>query len=326
MEKYKWGIIGPGRIAHKFIADLLLLPNAELYAVAGRNEERASAFAKKYACQNAFGNPSEMLEKCPDLDAVYVATPHVGHYETTLLCLNKKVAVLCEKPLAMNATQVAEMIACAKKNNTFLMEAMWSRFLPTIRKVLNIIELEMIGKIKTVQGDFGFYTNFNPQSRIFDKKLGGGSLLDVGIYPVFLAYLLLGKPKNILAKATFTSTGVDESTAAILNYDDNKMAIVHSSICNKTPTEGFIYGEKGMIHLHSRFHEPNQGFTLKVYDEYEKFYPFDWKSGGYDYEAAEVMRCLAEAKTQSDDWSWQNSLDLMTILDSIRGEIGLEYI
>jgi predicted dehydrogenase len=325
MKKYKWGIIGPGRIAHKFVADLLLLPNAALHAVASRNEERASAFAKKYDCQNAFGSAEAMLEACPELDAVYVATPHVGHYEATLLCLNKKVAVLCEKPLAMNAVQVTEMIACAKRNNTFLMEAMWTRFLPTILKVLEIINLGTIGAIKTVQGDFGFYTDFNAESRLFKKSLGGGSLLDVGIYPIFLSYLLLGKPKSILAKATFTTTEVDESCAAILSYEDNKMAIIHSSVCNKTPTEGFIYGEKGMIHLHGRFHEPNAGFTLKVYDEYEKFYPFDWKSGGYDYEAAEVMRCLAEQKTQSNDWSWQNSLDVMTILDEIRVDIGLEY-
>jgi predicted dehydrogenase len=325
MKKYKWGIIGPGRIAHKFVADLLLLPNAELHAVAGSSEAKALAFAKNYDCTNAFGDAETMLAACPELDAVYVATPHVGHYEATLACLNRKVAVLCEKPLAMNATQVAEMIACAKSNDTFLMEAMWTRFLPTIRKVLEIIDLGTIGAIKTVQGDFGFYTDFNPESRLFKKSLGGGSLLDVGIYPIFLSYLLLGKPKNILAKATFTTTGVDESCAAILNYDDNKMAIIHSSVCNRTPTEGFIYGEKGMIHLHGRFHEPNPGFTLKVYDEYEKFYPFDWKSGGYDYEAAELMQCLAAGKTQSNDWSWQNSLDVMMILDSIRGEIGLVY-
>jgi predicted dehydrogenase len=325
MKKYKWGVIGPGRIAHKFLNDLKRLPNVELYAVAGRDKQRANDFATQHAIPHAFGNPSEMLEKCPDLDVVYVATPHVGHLAATLLCLEKGVAVLCEKPLGMNAQEVATMIECAQKHNTFFMEAMWSRFLPTIRKMLEIIELGEIGAVKTVQADFGFYTNFNPKSRLFDKKLGGGSLLDVGIYPVFLSYLLLGNPTEIIAKATFTSTEVDETCAAILTYGKHKLAMIHSSVSEKTPTEGFIYGEKGMIHLHGRFHEPNAGFTLKVYDNYEKFFPFNWESGGYDYQAAEVMQCLNEGKIQSTLWSWQNSYDVISILDSIRKEIGLEY-
>ncbi len=322
---FNWGIIGPGRIAHKFAKDLQRLPNAKLHAVASRDYERAKNFATAYDIPYIYGSYEAMLAECPDLDVIYVATPHVGHLAATLLCLERGVAVLCEKPLAMNAQEVEMMVACAKKNQTFLMEAMWSRFLPTILKVLKIIELGTIGAIKTVQSDFGFYTDFNPENRIFNKNLGGGSLLDVGIYPIFLSYLLLGKPKNILAKATFTTTGVDETMAAIFSYDHHQMAIIHSSVIGKTPTEGFIYGEKGMIHLQGRFHEPNAGFLLKVYDEYEKFYPFDWESGGYDYEATEVMRCLAEKRTESNLWSWQNSLDLMQILDWVRKEIGLEY-
>jgi predicted dehydrogenase len=266
-----------------------------------------------------------MLRNCPEIDVVYVATPHVGHAAATLLCLQHQVAVLCEKPLGMNASEVEKMITCAQENNTFFMEAMWSRFLPTIHKMLEIIALGTIGDVKTVQSDFGFYTDFNPKSRLFDKDLGGGSLLDVGIYPVFLSYLLLGKPTNIMAKATFTSTNVDESCVAILSYEANKMAIIHSSVIGKTPTEGLIYGEKGMIHLQGRFHEPNKGFMLKVYDQYEEFFPFEWTSGGYDYEAAEVMRCLEVGKTQSELWSWQNSLDVIGILDKIRKAIGLEY-
>ena len=320
-----WGIIGPGRIARKFAKDLLLLPNAKLNAVASRDLVRAELFASQFNIPYIYDSYEAMLDNCPDLDVVYVATPHVGHLAAAMLCLERGIAVLCEKPLAMNAQEVELMIACAKKHNVFLMEAMWTRFLLTIHKCLEIIALGTIGKVKSIQADFGFYTDFNPESRIFNKKLGGGSLLDVGIYPVFLTYLLLGKPKNIIAKASFTTTGVDETTAAIMTYEDNEIAIIHSSIIGKTPTEGLIYGEKGMIHLHGRFHEPNKGFTLKVYDEYEKKFPFNWKSGGYDYEATEVMECLSQEKKESNLWSWQNSLELMQILDSIRHEIGLKY-
>lgn len=325
MKTFNWGIIGPGRIAHKFAKDLSLLPNAKLYAVASKEESKAKAFAQQYNAPFAFGSYEKMLEECPNLDVVYIATPHVSHAELTQLCLNKKVAVLCEKPLAMNVEEVKSIIDCAEKNQTFFMEAMWTRFLPTTLKYLDIIDLGKIGKVKSIQADFGFFSTFDPESRVFNKDLGGGSLLDVGIYPVFLTYLLLGKPKEIIAKAQISITGVDETTMAIFDYENGQKAMIHSSTIGKTPTEGLIYGEKGMIHLHGRFHEPNKGFTLKVYDEYEQYFPFEWDSLGYKFEAFEVMQCLEKGKVQSDLWSWQNSLDVIEILDRVRAEIGLEY-
>lgn len=325
MKTFNWGIIGPGRIAHKFAKDLSLLPNAKLHAVASRDESKARAFAQAYDAPFAFGSYEKMLDECPDLDVVYIATPHVSHAELSKLCLNKKVAVLCEKPSAMNFEEVTSIVETAKANHTFFMEAMWSRFLPTTLKYLEIINLGTIGTIKSIQADFGFYTTFDPQNRVFNKALGGGSLLDVGIYPVFLTYLLLGKPKEIIAKAKLSSTEVDETTMAIFDYKNGQKAMIHSSTIGKTPTEGLIYGEKGMIHLHGRFHEPNRGFSLKVYDEFEQFYPFEWDSLGYKYEAQEVMQCLENKKKESDLWSWQNSLDLIEILDNIRKEIGLKY-
>lgn len=325
MKTYNWGIIGPGKIANKFASDLRHLPNAKLHAVASRAQSRAESFATTFNIPYIFDSYESMVKNCPDIDIVYVATPHVGHFQATKLCLEHKIAVLCEKPLGMNAQEVNELMNCAEKNQTFFMEAFWTRFLPTTLSYLNLIEQGVIGKIKFVQADFGFFTTFDEGSRLFKKSLGGGSLLDVGIYPIFLTYLLLGKPNDIFAKATFTDTGVDETTTAIFSYKKGELANVMSSCLNKTPTEAMIYGEKGMIHVHGRFHEPTRGFTLKIYDQGEKYYPFDWFSAGYHYEAEEVMKCLGAQKIQSELWSWQNSFDLISILDEIRAKIGLTY-
>jgi predicted dehydrogenase len=325
MKIYNWGIIGPGKIATKFASDLAHLSNAKLHAVASRSKSRADDFAEKFQISHVFESYESMVKDCPDLDIVYVATPHVGHFEATKLCLEHKIAVLCEKPLGMNAREVSDLMVLAEQNQTFFMEAFWTRFLPTTLTYLDLIEKGTIGKIKAVQADFGFFTTFDEDSRLFNKDLGGGSLLDVGIYPIFLTYLLLGKPKNIVAKAVFTKTGIDETTTAIFSYENGEIANILSSCLNKTPTEAMIYGEKGMIHVHGRFHEPTRGFTLKVYDESEKYYPFDWFSSGYHYEAEEVMKCLSAKKLQSDLWSWKNSFDLISILDDVRAEIGLEY-
>lgn len=322
----RWGIIGLGRIAHKFVKDLLLLPNVELYAVASRTPEKAALFAAQYQSKLYFDDYETMLKACStELDVVYIATPHVGHYEATMLCLKYKVGVLCEKPFAMHQQQVQQMITLAAQQNTYLMEALWTRFLPTTLRIVELIQSGVIGKIKSIQADFGFYSTFDENSRIFNKKLGGGALLDVGIYPVFLSYLLLGKPKDIMAKAVFGKTEIDETTMAILSYENEQLAFIHTNIIGKTPTEALIYGEKGMIHWHGRFHEPTKGFTLKVYDEYEQFFPFEWTSGGYDYEAKAVCEDIVNEKVQNELWTWQNSLDLIGILDAIRQKIGLSY-
>lgn len=325
MKIYHWGIIGPGKIAHKFAKDLVQLPNAKLHAIASRDMERAHEFADVYEVTHRFDNYEAMVKNCPNLDIVYVATPHIGHFAAAKLCLENGIAVLCEKPLAMNATEVAALVACAKKHQTFLMEALWTRFLPTTLQYLDIVKAGTIGEIKAIQADFGFYCSYSPESRIFNKTLGGGALLDVGIYPVFLSYLLMGNPTEILAKATFTPTGVDETTSAILSYENGAQANIFCASQHKTLTEAFIYGTKGMIHIYGRFHEPTRGFKVTIYDETEHEYLFEWSNLGYGYEATEAMQCLDNQQIESKLWSWKNSLDLITILDNIREKIGLSY-
>lgn len=320
---YNWGIIGLGKIAHKFAEDLSVINSGRLHAVASRSLEKAVTFGKQYNVKHCYGSYEEIIN-CPDLDVVYIATPHVLHCENAILCLSNQVPVLCEKPFAMNAVEVRRMIAAAKNNNTFLMEALWTRFLPTIQKTLSIIEKGTIGEVKTLKADFGFNAPVDPESRVFNQHLGGGSLLDVGIYPVFLSLLLLGKPTNIKAIATFGKTNVDENCGAILKYPNNKMALLHSSIVTKTTTEAYIYGTKGTIRINTRWHEPTS-LTLMIDGQEPQDIFFDFDSNGYRYEAEEVQKCLRAGKLMSDLMSHHFSLDLIELLDEIRMIAGIHY-
>lgn len=320
---FNWGIIGLGKIAHKFAQDLQVIKGARLHAVASRTLSKAEEFAKQYQAKHAYGSYEEMMS-CPKLDVIYVATPHVMHCANTIMCLNHKIPVLCEKPFAMNAAEVRRMIAASKNNNTFLMEALWSRFLPTIKKAMQLIEKGTIGEPLSLRADFGFRAKFDPDSRLFSQKLGGGALLDVGIYPVFLSLLVFGKPTSINAIASIGKTNVDESCGILLKYPDNKMSILHSSIVTKTATEAYIYGEEGTIRINSRWHEPSS-LTLLRNDKEPKDFFFDFDSNGYRYEAEEVMRCLRNKVLHSEMMSHHFSLDLIELLDEIRMEAGIHY-
>ncbi len=329
----RWGILGPGRIAHKFAQDLLTVPDAQLYAVASTNLQRAEEFAKEYNAPHALGSYEELLS-LPDLDVVYVATPHTKHHENVMLLLNGKVsqpglvrpglAVLGEKPFAMNGEQVREMVETARTKGTFLMEALWSRFMPGIEKALELIQSGVIGKVVSVKADFGFKAPLLPENRLFDKKLGGGALLDIGIYPLFLSYLILGKPTTIKASAIFGSTGVDEQCGMVLTYADGQIALLDSTLQAKTDCIGLIQGETGQIRIHSRFHE-TMGISLVPEDQEPTEFDFTRTTHGYDYEIRHVMQCLADGRTESPLWSLDDSLNLMDLLDAIRAEAGIVY-
>lgn len=322
-DTINWGIIGPGRIAHKFAKDLAQLPNARLFAVASRSLDRAQEFARQYDAPHAFGNYEEIVN-CEGLDVVYVATPHTGHYEHTLLCLRNRIPVLCEKPMAVAPWQVQQMIQTAREHDTFLMEAIWTRFIPTHLKMWELIEQDVIGKVLTVKADFGFKPDFDPHSRLFSRELAGGSLLDIGIYPVFLAMNLLGKPDEIQAIAHLGATGVDEEVGMLFKYLSGQMAHLHSTIRMETKSEAYIYGEKGTIYLHSRWHEPSS-MSLLLPGQAPQYFNFDYGVIGYSYEAEEVMRCLRAGKQESEALPLSFSANLMEVLFTIRQQIGLHY-
>lgn len=322
-ETFRWGIIGAGRIARKFASDLGTIKNARLTAIASRDLERARTFAGEFDAPYAYGTYEELLD-CPELDAVYVATRHPGHAEASIMCLERGIPVLCEKPFAMNTGEVEQMIAAARKSDTFLMEAIWTRFLPTTRQALIWIEEGKIGEVQSVKADFGFKAERNLSGRLYNKALGGGSLLDIGIYPTFLALLLLGKPKDILAHGVIGSTGIDEEMAAIFTYEGGKMAQIHSTIRADTKTEAFIYGSEGVIHIHSRWHEPTSMSLLLPGERPEDRF-FDYPCIGYAYEAEEVMACVTTGKKESETLPLSFSLDLIGLLDEMREKIGLIY-
>lgn len=324
MDKiYNWGIIGLGAIAEKFANDLKLLTNARLFAVASRNKQKAIAFAKKHNAVHAYGDYKDII-KNKDLDIIYIATPHSSHYENTVSCLINKIAVLCEKPLAINSSEVKKMITAARENNTFLMEAIWTRFLPSTAKLIELIEEKAIGKVQFIRADFGFKAPKDPDNRFFNIMLGGGSLLDAGIYPLFMAHLVLGKPSGIKAMASIGSTGVDENCGITLQYNDGQIASLFSSIVAATGTEAEISGEKGRILLHNGFFSPTKVSLIKQDGSVTTFKP-DYQGAGFTYETAEVMYCLDNGLIESKKMSHAFSLELMEVMDKIRQECGIYY-
>lgn len=324
-RKFNWGVIGTGKIAGRFATDLALLPNAHLYAVGSRTENRAKDFAKKFHFEKAYGSYESLLSD-PNLEVVYIATPHVSHCENTLLALDHKVAVICEKPLAINAKEVNKMVEKAQKQQTFLMEALWTLFLPPLTKAKALIAEGAIGEVQSIRADFGFQAAFKPESRLFNPNLGGGALLDIGIYPLLLAQTILGKPDTIAATALLGATKVDEEISIALTYGQQKMAHLHASLRSHTPVDAHIYGTKGFIHIPTRWHEMVSHITLYTYEEQQttKFQMPQYPRG-YKYEAAAVMNCLAAGLVESPIVSWQFSKDLIGTMDRIRQQIGLSY-
>jgi len=313
---FNWGVIGPGKIAQKFVQDLLTLPNARLHAVASRSLDRAQKFADQYGASYAYGS-YEALGNCPDLDVVYIATPHSEHAKNTILLLNKRIPVLCEKPMGTNQQEVQQIITAAQAQQTYLMEALWTRFLPAFQKVISLIKEGRLGEVLTLKADFGFRADFDPKSRLFDPALAGGALLDIGIYPAFLATVLLGKPNQIKAIAHRGATGVDEANAILLKYDSGKMAVLSSTILHETPTIAEIYGTKGKIIISSRWHEAKT-FTLTDANGEEEVFAFDYPQRGFHAEATAVMEDLINNKQENNLWSLGNTLDLSILLDQIK--------
>src|SRR5450432_2453988 len=326
METIRWGILGCGRIARKFAADLALVENAKLSAVGARQIEHARAFSNEFPASHVHGS-YEALVSDPEVDVIYIASPHALHHEHTLLCLHHGKAVLCEKAFALNLRQVKEMVDRARAKKIFLMEAIWSKFLPQYQKVQELIASGELGEIKNVLIDFGFIPQPPVPPRLFDPALGGGSLLDIGIYNVFMTLSILGRPDIIEASMTPTPQGVDIQCAMLFKYKNGAMAQLFSSLSSNLPTEADISGSKSRIRLTSRFYAPSASIELfPGREDSKQLIPFHKEGGsGYQYEARHVGDCLRKGLTESPVMSHADSLLLMETLDRIRAVAGIHY-
>lgn len=321
MKTYNWAILGCGNIAEKFSKELKGLPNANLYATASRNLGNAKSFATKFGFEEAYGSYQEMV-KDPNVDIVYIATPHNFHLEHSLLCLNHKKAVLCEKAFAINAKEVEQMIAVSKENNTFLMEAFWVIFRPKYLKVKEIIASENLGKLKFVKSDFMFNGDYNPENRLYNIDLGGGSLLDIGIYSIFTALMFLGSPDEIKTMPHFSPTGSEESISMLFGYKNGATAVLTSSFDAEFKNESELCFEHGIIKYDRFSKDPivviKDGKTTEI--------PFEnGPNMGYQFEAIHVMECLDKGLKESHVLPFSLSLELMHILDRVRKDAGIIF-
>ena len=361
-EKINWGILGSGQIARLFAEGLSCVNDANLYAVGSRSATNAEQFAKLFNIEKAYGS-FESLVADPAIDVIYVATPHHMHRDHCLLALEAGKAVLCEKPFAINAEQVQEVISMARSKQLFCMEAMWMRFLPAMVALKTMVQAGTLGAPIMLTANFGTAFPFNSNSRQFSLEFAGGALLDLGVYPISLCQQLLGDPAEVVTTSIVGDTGVDEYSSVILKYQEGHLATLQSSLRHSLPTDAVITGTKAEVKVHSPLYRPHkisvrpytlqpentdnpsrsplkelvksnslfQSFALKMENYLQpllgamrtKVYPF--VGNGYNYEAMEVNRCLQLSKLESDIMSLDDTLSVARIVDQVRAQWGLKY-
>ncbi len=319
----RWGILGPGKIARKFCDDLTMSADALITAVASRDIDRAKAFAKTYDVEHIYESYEDML-RADTCDVVYIATPHTFHHDHTLLSLRHGKHVLCEKPIAINSVELSDMVSLAREQKLFLMEAIWTEFLPSITQLKYLIEDGVIGDIKMIEANFGFCAPEVLDGRLYNPDLAGGALLDIGIYPVYLAHTLLGAPTTIKSLSSMTETGVDASTTVQMEWADGAMAVLYSTIVAQTDTTAKIYGTDGYLLLHTRWHETKK-ISYYNAEGFVESWEFPDEYRGYYYEIQEVNKCISEGLIESPSLPLDFSISLMKTMEEIRSQIGLKY-
>lgn len=318
----RWGVLATGGIAATFVEDLKFLPDAEVVAVGSRSDEAAETFAAEHGIPRAYGSWQGLADD-PDVDVVYVATPHSAHVAATSILLEAGKAALTEKPIALDVAQATELVELSRARRVFLMEAMWTRFFPAVRHALDLVRDGAIGRVTSVHADFGFAGPDDPTHRLNAKALGGGAALDLGVYPVTITHLFLGAPDEVRAFADLGPEGTDRNTAMVFGYASGATATVTCSLVGQTPTLAVISGSKGFIEIPTKFFMPRQlvlhrGESSEVLD-------FPVEGRGYHLEAAEVHGCLRAGKIESDTMPHAETLAVMTTLDRVRAEIGVSY-
>jgi predicted dehydrogenase len=323
MDSMRWGILGTGRIGHEFTVGLRDTPDAETLAVGSRTEDSAREFAVSFGIPRHYPSYAELVSD-PDVDVVYVATPHPFHAENVRLCLEAGKHVLCEKPMTINAAQAERLIALAQDRDLFLMEGMWTRFFPLMERARYLISSGAIGEPRLLHVDFGFRAPFDPLHRLFNPDLGGGALLDVGVYCVALSSMIFGPPDRVTGLAHLGETGVDEQSAAILEHGQGCMSTISIATRTATPQEAMIAGTEGRIRIHSDWWRPDT-LTLTRPDRENETIKEPYTGNGFAHEAAEVMRCIRSGAHESDVMPLRETLSIARTMDELRRQWGLVY-
>jgi predicted dehydrogenase len=322
MSNFNWGILGPGGIAKAFAEDLKRLDGHSIAAVGSRTLSNAQSFANTFG-GTAYGSYEELVAD-PQVDAIYVATPHPAHKENVILALNAGKPVLCEKPFAVNAAEAQQMVDAAHKNGVALMEAMWARFLPHYAQVREIIQSGVLGKIHTIQADHGQRLADQNIPRLVEPSLAGGALLDLGIYPVSFAHMILGNPSKITSSAVLTDKGVDAQTSMIFDYADGAQAVLNTTMIEQTPCRAVVAGLHGWLEIDRTFYNP-ASMRVVLNDGTTTEYPSSYVGHGLREQAEVFKQLVTSGQQQSQILNWQDTVDIMKTLDQVRSQIGLKY-
>jgi predicted dehydrogenase len=322
-KNYRWGILGAGRIADKFCTALNFVEGSELYAVASRDKERAKAYADKFKATKWYDSYDDLIRD-ENIDIIYIATPNVFHHGLAMACMQQGTAVLCEKPISINYRLSKQMIDQAKESHVFLMEGMWTSCMPFLEKIQQLIKEDVIGIPQYVSADFGFTAPVDFESRLFSKSLGGGSLLDLGIYPIFLATLIFGEPSAIQSVSKLTATGVDEYCNIVLQYPQGQSAQLLSAISFSTAIEAEIIGTKGRIAIQNPWFKATD-FSVILNDGTKQQFSIPHACNGFEHEIKEVMHCLDNGLLQSERMPHQLTLSISKIMEEVLQKAGVEF-
>jgi predicted dehydrogenase len=323
-KEINWAVVGSGGISHAFARGLRAAGGARLLAVASRSREGAEGFAARHGVPKTYTEYDAMLND-GDIDVVYLGVPHTAHKALAIAAFNAGKAVLCEKPAALSAGELAEMIGSARENRVFFMEALWTRFVPPVCKVREWLADGLIGDPRIFQGNFGFRAALPPTHRLLDINQGGGALLDAGVYPISFASMAFGggPARHAAGVLSLGETGVDEEAAAVISFGSHKTAVVSASLSVATVSDAWIYGTEGYIHLPSFVFCHSANLVVSGKSSYH--WEGDFRGNGYNYEAEAVMECLREGKKECELMPPDESLSIARIMDELRAAWGFTY-
>src|SRR3954469_5961016 len=321
----RWGIIAPGGIANKLAEAVADFTAGTVVAVGSRDAGRAADFAGRHGIARSYGSYEELVAD-DEVDVVYVASPHSGHREHAVLAIEAGKHVLVEKALARNSSEVEDIFGAAQRNYVFAMEAMWTRHLPHIAEVRRRITDGAIGEIVTLTADHGQALDLPEDHRLKNPELAGGALLDLGVYPISFTIDVLGPPQEVSAIGRLTETGVDGHVALVLGYGPKTLAQIDTTLWTKTPTTAVICGTEGSIEIDGDFYGPNVARLRKA--DRDRTVVEEWGGpvdNGFQFQVAEVARCVAEGRQESERMSWASSRAVMAVMDEARRQVGVSY-